>query len=133
MNLFRTSRAATRMAAFWAVLALAVHGMAPFAMAPQAAASAPAEGSLEAALKVICTAKGAVTLDDQQDPGTAPSAEHCPLCPVYNASALAPDAPVYGVPFHPESKTVFAVPETGHVVERSESEAQPRAPPVRLI
>lgn len=133
MNLFRTSRVVTRLAAFWALFALTVHGVAPFAMASHHLVGAPAETSLEAALKVICTANGTVDRDEQQNQGAIPSTEHCPLCPVHNTTALAPDMPVYGIPFHSESKSVFAAPETGPIDSRTPSKALPRAPPVRLI
>ena len=111
----------TRIAAHLAILALVLHTLVPLAMA------APADTSLEAALKFICSVDRTDGGDQPQRPG-----DSCPLCPVLAKVAMKPaelsvPRPVAFTsqrPRLPAAETGIAQPLTAQIL--------PRGPPVRI-
>lgn len=118
---FRRPGWRTRIAAHLAILALVLHALVPLAMA------APADTSLEAALKFICSVDRTDDGDQPQRPGYS-----CPLCPVLAKVAMKPvelsvPLPVTFTaqrPRLPAAETGVAQPRTAQIL--------PRGPPVRI-
>lgn len=120
---FRRPGWRNRIAAHLAILALVLHALAPMAMA------APADTSLEAALKFICSINRADVADGQQP---ARPGDSCPLCPVLAKVAMKPAELSLPLP-------VAFTAQRPHLPAADVATAQPlistilpRGPPVRI-
>ncbi len=127
MRYFRSIKGLPRLAAVIAMLAVLVQGMVPLAASAQ-----PAEGSLEAALNVICSASGTKTLNHQIPTDTRPG-DSCPLCPTFSASAIAPSATEMPVPVNLAENAVFSAFTEVITAHASNTQVLPRAPPHRIV
>ena len=100
-----------------------------------AGAAAPEEGSLEAALRVICSQGVALKIspDGEGENDTSSLADDCPLCPV-NCGVSALPAPSVSI-IHADISEVPAGPGAPPLAPTriTASQASPRAPPASLL
>jgi hypothetical protein len=120
--MFNSHRFKSRLIAVVTAVALAVQGFAPLS-----ATAATSEGSLEAALKFICTQNGLIDSNPSSDHERNRSTDSCPLCPTFSTSSLVPTATPTPLPrqffktstFSPRVQSATLQPNKTHILARA--------------